>query len=93
MLFSQTDREKYAPFHLSFVPPLSTNGLQVAQYTKAYNVKSEQEVCDTINLVQKAGARIVKEPKKVFWGGCHAYFADPDGYYKEVTYNPYWSFD
>lgn len=33
MLFSQTDGEKYAPFHLSFVPPLSTNGLHAAQYT------------------------------------------------------------
>jgi catechol 2,3-dioxygenase-like lactoylglutathione lyase family enzyme len=61
--------------------------------TLAYNVKSEQEVCDTIELAQKAGARIVKEPQKVFWGGYHAYFADPDGYYWEVAYNPYWSFD
>ncbi|MDR1203408.1 MAG: hypothetical protein LBL58_17505 [Tannerellaceae bacterium] len=33
MLFSQTEEEKYAPFQLSFVPPLSTNGLQAAQYT------------------------------------------------------------
>jgi catechol 2,3-dioxygenase-like lactoylglutathione lyase family enzyme len=61
--------------------------------TLAYNVKSEQEVCDTIKLAQKAGARIVKDPQKVFWGGYHAYFVVPDGYYWEVAYNPYWSFD
>jgi hypothetical protein len=33
VIFSQTDGEKYAAFQLSFVPPLSTNGLQAAQYT------------------------------------------------------------
>jgi predicted lactoylglutathione lyase len=44
-------------------------------------------------LARKAGATIAKEPQKVFWGGYHAYFADPDGYYWEVAYTPYWSFD
>ena len=34
-----------------------------------------------------------KEPQKVFWGGYHAYFADPDGYYWEVAYNPFVPFD
>ena len=61
--------------------------------TLAYNVKSEQEVHETIELARKAGATIVKEPQKVFWGGFHAYFADPDGYYWEVAYNPYVPFD
>ena len=61
--------------------------------TLAYNVKSESEVHEIIELARKAGATIVKEPEKVFWGGYHAYFADPDGYYWEVAYNPYWSFD
>jgi uncharacterized glyoxalase superfamily protein PhnB len=61
--------------------------------TLAYNVKSEQEVHDTIELARKAGATIVKEPQKVFWGGYHAYFSDPDGYYWEVAYNPFVPFD
>jgi uncharacterized glyoxalase superfamily protein PhnB len=61
--------------------------------TLAYNVKSEQEVHDTIELARQAGATIVKEPQKVFWGGYHAYFADPDGYYWEVAYNPFVPFD
>ena len=61
--------------------------------TLAYNVKSESEVHEIIEQARKAGATIAKEPQKVFWGGYHAYFADPDGYYWEVAYNPYWSFD
>jgi uncharacterized glyoxalase superfamily protein PhnB len=61
--------------------------------TLTYNVKSEAEVHEIIELARKAGATIVKEPQKVFWGGYHAYFADPDGYYWEVAYNPYLSFD
>jgi uncharacterized glyoxalase superfamily protein PhnB len=56
-------------------------------------VKSEQEVHDTVELARKAGATIVKESQKVFWGGYHAYFSDPDGYYWEVAYNPFVPFD
>jgi uncharacterized glyoxalase superfamily protein PhnB len=44
-------------------------------------------------LARKAGATIAKEPQKVFWGGYHAYFSDPDGYYWEVAYNPFVKFD
>ncbi|MDE6216238.1 VOC family protein [Bacteroides sp.] len=72
-------------------PPEIANGF--GGITLAYNVKSETEVIETIELARKAGARIAKEPQKVFWGGFHAYFADPDGYYWEVAYNPYWNFD
>jgi len=61
--------------------------------TLAYNVKSEQEVHDTLELACRAGATMAKEPQKTFWGGYHAYFADPDGYYWEVAYNPYVPFD
>ena len=34
----------------------------------------------------QSGGTIVKEPQEVFWGGYHAYFADPDGYYWEVAW-------
>ena len=75
----------------SINPPEIVNGF--SGITLAYNVKSEAEVIETIELARRAGACIVKEPQKVFWGGFHAYFTDPDGYYWEVAYNPYWSFD
>ena len=49
--------------------------------TLAYNVKNKEDVASVIELVKKAGGNIVKEPQDACWGGYHAYFADPDGYY------------
>jgi catechol 2,3-dioxygenase-like lactoylglutathione lyase family enzyme len=61
--------------------------------TLAYNVRSKEEVHQIIELAKKAGATIVKKPQNVFWGGYHAYFSDPDGYYWEVAYGPDFNFD
>ncbi|HPR78366.1 MAG TPA: VOC family protein, partial [Candidatus Limiplasma sp.] len=61
--------------------------------TLAYNVPSDADVRATVELARGAGAKIVKEPQPVFWGGYHAYFADPDGYYWEVAHNPGWELD
>lgn len=72
-------------------PPQIASGF--AGITLAYNVKSEAEVHEVMELAQKAGAVIAKEPQKVFWGGYSGYFTDPNGYYWEVAYNPHWSFD
>jgi uncharacterized protein len=72
-------------------PPQIAAGF--AGITLAYNVKSEAEVHEVMELAKKAGAVIAKEPQKVFWGGYSGYFTDPNGYYWEVAYNPTWSFD
>ena len=72
-------------------PPQIAAGF--AGITLAYNVKSEAEVHEIMELAKKAGAVIAKEPQKVFWGGYSGYFKDLNGYYWEVAYNPYWSFD
>ena len=72
-------------------PPQIAAGF--AGITLAYNVKSEDEVHEIMELAKKAGAVIAKEPQKVFWGGYSGYFKDLNGYYWEVAYNPYWSFD
>jgi len=72
-------------------PPQIAEGF--AGITLAYNVKSEAEVHEIMDLAKKAGAVIAKEPQKVFWGGYSGYFTDPNGYYWEVAYNPHWSFD
>ncbi len=61
--------------------------------TLAYNAQSKDEVRALTELARKAGARIAKEPQDVFWGGYHAYFADPDGYYWELAAGPDFSFD
>ena len=72
-------------------PPRIAAGF--AGITLAYNVKSEAEVHQIMGVAKQAGAVIAKEPQKVFWGGYSGYFVDPNGYYWEVAYNPYWSFD
>lgn len=68
-------------------------GLEFGGITLAYNAKSKEEVHQIIELAKNAGAKIVKEPQDVFWGGYHAYFSDLDGYYWEVAYGPEFKFD
>jgi hypothetical protein len=50
-------------------------------------VEHKEEVDKVIDLARKAGAKIVKEPQDVFWGGYHAYFTDLDGYYWEIAWD------
>jgi uncharacterized glyoxalase superfamily protein PhnB len=99
VIFFNTSGTKFELFPLELLaqdidkenPPKVAAGF--TGITLAYNVKSEGEVRETIELVRKSGGRIIKEPQKTFWGGYHAYFTDPDGYYWEVAYSPAWSFD
>lgn len=58
-------------------------------FTLAHNVESKEKVHEVIELARSVGARIVKEPQDVFWGGYSAYFKDPDGYLWEVAWNPF----
>ncbi len=55
----------------------------------AHNVSSEAEVISVINQAVQAGAILVKEPQKVFWGGFSGYFKDLDGHLWEIAFNPY----
>ncbi|MGE7921164.1 VOC family protein [Viridibacillus sp. NPDC093762] len=72
-------------------PPAISNGF--SGFTLAYNGKSKEEVDEIFVLAKKAGAKIVKEPETVFWGGYSGYFQDPNGYYWEVAYGENWEFD
>ena len=58
-----------------------------------FTFSNNKDVDNVIELVRKAGGEIVKEPQEVFWGGYHAYFSDPDGYYWEVSWGPHFQFD
>ena len=71
--------------------PPKRNGFSVI--TLAYNVEHKEDVDSVIEFVRNAGGRIVKEPQDVFWGGYHAYFSDPDGYYWEVAWGPGFKYD
>lgn len=57
-------------------------------FSLAHNVTSEEEVDAVVAQAVAAGATLVKQPQKVFWGGYSGYFADPDGYLWEVAHNP-----
>lgn len=57
------------------------------------NVKNKEDVDSGIRASKKAGSTIVKEPQDTFWGGYHVYFADPDGYYRDVAWGPGFKFD
>jgi catechol 2,3-dioxygenase-like lactoylglutathione lyase family enzyme len=58
--------------------------------TLARNFPSEAEVDAAFDVALLAGARALKRPEKVFWGGYSGYFADPDGHVWEVAMNPFW---
>jgi uncharacterized protein len=56
--------------------------------TLAWNCASPEEVDAALARAAAAGAKTVRAPQTVFWGGYTAYFADPDGHIWEVAYNP-----
>ena len=56
--------------------------------TLGHNVNSTEEVDEVMEQARAAGARIVKEAQKTFWGGYAGYFQDPDQHLWEVVWNP-----
>ncbi|RDW16628.1 VOC family protein [Oceanobacillus chungangensis] len=72
-------------------PPVVADGF--GGIALAYNGKSKEEVDEVFALAEKAGAKIVKKPETVFWGGYSGYFQDPNGFYWEVAFGEDWAFD
>jgi uncharacterized protein len=60
--------------------------------TLAVCLGSPAEVDEAMAAAAAAGARVVKRPEKVFWGGYSGYFADPDGHLWELAHNPSFAF-
>ena len=54
----------------------------------AWNCASPEEVDRAMARAASAGARTLRKPATVFWGGYTAYFADPDDHIWEVAHNP-----
>ncbi len=59
----------------------------------AYNAASQLDVDKLIAAFVAAGARLLKEPDKTFWGGYSGYVSDPDGHVWEIAHNPFWELD
>ncbi len=68
---------------------VSPEGHGFAGFTLAHNVHSDAEVDAVVAQAVQAGATLVKQPQKVFWGGYSGYFQDPDGHLWEVAHNPF----
>jgi uncharacterized protein len=68
---------------------ISSDGSGFAGITLSHNVKTKEEVDSVFALAISVGAKLIKKPQKVFWGGYSGYFADPDGYLWEVAFNPF----
>ena len=68
---------------------IPASGTGFAGFTLAHNVASAAEVDKVLAAAEAKGATIIKRGQEVFSGGYSGYFADPDGYYWEVAYNPF----
>lgn len=67
----------------------TSQGNEFNGFALAHNLESEEQVDALFEEAIKAGAKAVKTPQKVFWGGYSGYFKDPDGHLWEVAYNPF----
>ena len=68
---------------------VSCEGHGFPGFALAHNVGSESEVDAVLELAAAAGATVVKQGQKVFWGGYSGYFQDPEGFLWEVAHNPF----
>lgn len=62
-------------------------------FSLAHNAASEAEVDALHKEAVALGAKELKKPEKVFWGGYSGYVADPDGNLIEIAYNPFFPFN
>ncbi len=68
---------------------VSAQGSGFNGVTLSHNVSGRNAVDATIELALSQGAKLVKKPQEVSWGGYSGYFADPDGHLWEVAHNPF----
>lgn len=61
--------------------------------TLAQNCADKAETDAVFAAGLAAGARALKHPEKVFWGGYSGYLADLDGHVWEIAHNPFWPLD
>ena len=72
---------------------LPAQGSGFGGVTIAYKARSKAEVDAVFAEAVAAGAKALKKPVDVFWGGYSGYFADPDGHPWEVAWNPGFTLD
>lgn len=68
---------------------VAADGRGFRGFSLAHNVASEQEVDQLVASLEAKGAKVLKQPDKVFWGGYSGYIADPDDNLWEIAFNPF----
>lgn len=68
---------------------MASGGSGFPGFALAHNVGSKVGVDRVFAFALAAGAKAVKRPQDVFWGGYSGYFADPDDFLWEVAFNPF----
>lgn len=88
MIFGLYGRKALAEdAQVEFAPSLFTG------VSLAHNCESEDRVDAVMAFAEAAGAKVVKQPEKAFWGGYSGYFSDPDGHLWEIAHNPFFPLD
>lgn len=64
--------------------------LETGAMALAQNFTNKESVDVAFAAAVAAGARPLKKPEAVFWGGYSGQYADPDGHVWEVAHNPFW---
>lgn len=72
---------------------LGSENAEVGPAALAYNVADKPAVASIFAKAVEAGGRSVRKPADQFWGGYSGIFADPEGNYWEVAYNPLMALD
>lgn len=62
-------------------------------FSLSINFNSKLEVDMVYSDLLNKGARGIKAPNDIFWGGYNAYIADPENNYWELAFNPFLAMD
>lgn len=68
---------------------LSHIGSGFSGITLAQNLESKEAVDHAMAKALTAGAKLLKKPQDVFWGGYSGYFSDPEDHIWELAWNPF----
>ena len=74
-------------------PPPAAGGPAFKGFSLSINVDEREQIDTTLATARDAGATVLAEPVDRDWGGCSAYFADPEGNAWEIAWIPGAKFD
>ena len=80
----------YERKNLAWDSKLKQQPESATEFSIGYFVNNDEEVDAAMEQAQKAGAKIIKQAQKTFWGGYAGYFQDIDSHLWEIGRNPAW---